>query len=169
MAFNCFTVDLLGLARTLITQVQIGLPFDPVTSKEPTFSKTFVAIWDTGATGSVIMQKVINELGLKDSGIKTAIGVDGEHLTKTYLVSIGLPNRVGFPSVRVTSGKVLHADVLIGMDIISHGDFSVTNYAGKTCFSFRIPSLERIDLGIEPKKASDPIPDAKPPIPPATA
>ena len=162
MSFNCFTLDCPGLARTLITQVQIGLPFDPATSKEPSLSKTFIAIWDTGATGSVIMQKVIDELGLKDSGMTTAIGIEGEHPTNTYLVSIALPNRIAFPSIRVTSGKVLHADVLIGMDIISNGDFSVSNYGGKTCFSFRIPSIERIDLGIQLIKAVDPV-SSKPP------
>lgn len=31
-------------------------------------------------------------------------------------------------------------DVLIGMNIISLGDLSVTNYEGKTVFSFRVPS-----------------------------
>ena len=35
--------------------------------------------------------------------------------------------------------------VLIGMDIITSGDFSVSNYNGKTVFTFRTPSQERID------------------------
>ena len=37
-------------------------------------------------------------------------------------------------------------DVVIGMDIITRGDFAVTNLDGKTTFSFRIPSLADIDF-----------------------
>ncbi len=36
-------------------------------------------------------------------------------------------------------------DVLIGMDVIGLGDFSITNKDGKTTFSFREPSMEEID------------------------
>ncbi len=36
-------------------------------------------------------------------------------------------------------------DVLIGMDIISNGDFAVSNYDGKTYFSFRLPSQEHVE------------------------
>ena len=36
-------------------------------------------------------------------------------------------------------------DVLIGMDIIRHGDFSITNTNSATTFSFRIPSVAEID------------------------
>lgn len=36
-------------------------------------------------------------------------------------------------------------DVLIGMDIISNGDFAISNYEGRTQFSFRIPSQEHIE------------------------
>jgi hypothetical protein len=55
-------------------------------------------------------------------------------------------NEVGFLYLRVTQAKIKDADILIGMDIISAGDFVVTNYEGKTVFSFRIPSCECIDF-----------------------
>lgn len=45
-------------------------------------------------------------------------------------------------SVRVTEGMHQGCDVLIGMDIISPGDFSVTNQGDKTAFLFRLPSME---------------------------
>ena len=32
------------------------------------------------------------------------------------------------------------------MDIISRGDFAVTNKNGKTTYSFRMPSIEQIDF-----------------------
>jgi hypothetical protein len=57
-----------------------------------------------------------------------------------------LPNKIGIVGVNVTEG-ILGGDVeiLIGMDIISMGDFSVTHVGGKSCFSFRIPSIKSID------------------------
>ena len=37
-------------------------------------------------------------------------------------------------------------DLLIGMDIISKGDFSISTFNDVTCFSFRIPSRGLIDF-----------------------
>ena len=105
----------------------------------------FDAIWDTGATHSVIKQAVVDACGLAPTGMTKVQVVGGEHSAETYLVSILLPNRVLFSSVRVTKGDIPGADVLIGMDIISMGDFSVTNSGGITKFSYRTPSIEHID------------------------
>lgn len=41
------------------------------------------------------------------------------------------------------------SDLIIGMDIITQGDFSITNFGGRTLFSFRIPSLHSIDYESE--------------------
>jgi predicted aspartyl protease len=146
MSTRSFTINAPGILRVLATPVHIGPAFDPATSKPPFSKAPYKGIWDTGATGSVIMQKVVNDLALKPFGMTKVIGVNGEHFTETYYVSIGLPNGVGFSSVRVTKGNVLSADVLIGMDIISTGGFAITHVAGKTCFSFRNPSMEKIDF-----------------------
>lgn len=40
-------------------------------------------------------------------------------------------------------------DVLIGMDVISKNDFAISNYNGKTQFSFRIPSQNDVDYKAE--------------------
>ena len=47
--------------------------------------------------------------------------------------------------VQVSEAVLNGFDVLIGMDIITLGDFSITNVNGKTVFSFRIPSTETVD------------------------
>ena len=66
---------------------------------------------------------------------------------EVYLVNIGLPNGVGFLHVQVTKGTIAPGvDVLIGMDIINQGDFTVTNKGGITVFSFRYPSAIHIDF-----------------------
>ena len=40
----------------------------------------------------------------------------------------------------------LERTFFIGMDIINAGDFVITNVEGKTCMSFQIPSVRRIDF-----------------------
>ena len=52
----------------------------------------------------------------------------------------------------VEMGDVQGAQVLIGMDVIAQGDFSITNYKGITWFSFRVPSLHQLDY-VEDNKA----------------
>ncbi|MCK4676717.1 MAG: SEC-C domain-containing protein [Bacteroidales bacterium] len=71
--------------------------------------------------------------------------------TDTYFVSFILPNKVRVNGVRVAEVPQLtgNVDMLIGMDIITLGDFSVTNVGGKTVFSFRTPSVKMIDYVAE--------------------
>ncbi|MCH7484735.1 MAG: retroviral-like aspartic protease family protein [Chloroflexi bacterium] len=102
-------------------------------------------IWDTGATNSVISRAVIDACGLAPTGMTRVHGVHGSAEAETYLVNIALPNMVIFSAVRVTKGDIGGVDVLVGMDIISSGDFSVTNCDGITKFSYRTPSIEHID------------------------
>ena len=52
---------------------------------------------------------------------------------------------MGFCEVKATLGNMAGADILIGMSIISQGDFAITNQGGKTTFSFRMPSSGTID------------------------
>ena len=139
-----FTVTAQGRLLVIATPVDVGAAFDP--SVATPALKRYGAIWDTGATASVITEKVVTECGLKPIGITKAHGADGEYLTEVYLVCIGLPNGVGFSSLRVTKGKMAGCDLLVGMDVISQGDFALTNQGGKTCFSFRYPSAERVDF-----------------------
>jgi uncharacterized protein YchJ len=75
--------------------------------------------------------------------VHTASGTD---IVNTYLINIGLPNKVRFALVPVTEAQLSGTDVLIGMDIISVGDFAITNKDGKTTFSFQLPATHKIDF-----------------------
>ena len=60
--------------------------------------------------------------------------------------SLRLPNNLQIQNVMVSSGNLGEGvDFLIGMDIITLGDFSITNLNGNTMFSFRFPSCETIN------------------------
>lgn len=109
------------------------------------------ALWDTGATSSCISDQVVSSLGLITTG-KTLIKTPaGPKEVSTYLIDIVLPNNVCVSDVRVCDSDIglQGLDLLIGMDIIGLGDFSVSNYNGNTAFSFRIPSKQLTDYVLQ--------------------
>lgn len=153
-----------GFLKTLVNEILISEAYNPKTPPDPLPKRlTYQAIWDTGATNTVISQNVANDLGLHPTGRTRVSGVHGPEEVNTYLVNVYLPNNVGFPGVRVTEGKLVGCDVLIGMDIIRSGDLAISNFNNRTIFSFRFPSIEETDYQMEinnetkaMKKNSDP-------------
>lgn len=85
--------------------------------------------------------------GLQPIGMAKVHAYNSTSNSEVYLVSIQLPNHVKFLDVKVTKGALMgtETDVLIGMDIITLGDFVITNKDGNTVFSFRTPSCAEID------------------------
>lgn len=106
----------------------------------------FRALWDTGADGSVISNSVVSALGLIPDGKIRVYHADGMSLVNTYTIDLRLPSGVVFRKLMVTSGDLKDTDVLIGMDVISMGDFAITASHGVTRFSFQIPSTHDIDF-----------------------
>jgi SEC-C motif len=92
----------------------------------------------------------VADLQLPSIGARN-VGVGGGTLaTTSHLVNIALPNKAMFPMVSVAKMVLLGGiDVLIGMDILGLGDFTVTHYGGKTTFSFCCPSRREIDFVAE--------------------
>jgi hypothetical protein len=125
--------------------------YDPQSGLPQPIGMPFVGIWDTGASGTVINSKIIKGLNLKPSG-KTwvsAVGSGGkvnQYLTDTYSINVILPNKVTIMGVVAAEGEIGGGDTLIGMDIITVGDFAVTNFQGKTTLNFRTPSVQEIDF-----------------------
>ena len=146
--FKAFTVEYSGTASSLQTQCGVcpGVAIEALAAgeKHPEV-KTVEAIWDTGAEVSSISTRVASEMGLVSLGKAHNSTAAGFVEVDVFAVNILLPNGVNFAMVPVTGNDLGDVDMLIGMDIISKGDFSVTNVDGKTTFSFRIPSMERID------------------------
>jgi predicted aspartyl protease len=119
-------------------------------------------IWDTGATGCVISKEAAQQLNLQPIGMTKVNHADGESVVNKYLVNIGLPNGVIFPRVVVTEGRLFTNAMLIGMNIISQGDFAVTNHNGCSMFSFRLPSMEAIDFIVQQPRIEKPKPTHTP-------
>ena len=147
VGFKAFTCSYPKLSNILLSKVLISIEFDPKVIKEhrPAHHE-FNAIWDTGATNTVISHNVVAKLDLKPIDLVRTQTTGGVHLSNVYYVNIVLPNNVGFSRRRVTEGNIGGFDVLIGMDIITKGDLAISNFNQKTTFTFRIPSLEKFDF-----------------------
>jgi predicted aspartyl protease len=145
------------LSNVLINKVYISeaISSSSLQIKRPPGAREYKALWDTGATGSVVTRKVVDECGLKPIGRANVHHAKGKTTSLVYLVSVFLPNNVCFPSLRVTEGDLAgNIEVIIGMDIMGRGDFAISNKDGKTTFTFRMPSLERIDFVEQVKNLS---------------
>ena len=108
---QAFTVEYGGLVNSLITKVLVVSPFDK--------SKTIEikAIWDTGATHSVITDSVFKQLSLFAIDQTVVNGVNSRKTVPVTLIHIGLPNKFLIPNHRVTVCDIAGGDMLIGMDM----------------------------------------------------
>lgn len=143
---KAFTIEYEGLVFALETRCGVCEAYDPAAPnvRHPAVQQCN-AIWDTGAMRSVISTSVVKRLSLKPTGMTRIFHANGESVVNTYSVNILLPNQVFFSSLPVTEGLLNDTDVLIGMDIISRGDFSITAANNKTKFSFQLPSTHDVD------------------------
>ena len=92
----------------------------------------FIGIVDTGSTNSSITKEVINRLGLKPIGEHTSYSTEGRYNANEYTVDLKFGD-IEFHNVSVAEVTLpKDIDFLIGMDIISQTDFSITNSGGKT-------------------------------------
>ena len=107
----------------------------------------FTALWDTGATGGVISQTVVDACELLVTGTRTMRHAQGSiRGVSAYTINMKLPNDLEFQALPVILGDLPGYDMLIGMDIIGLGDFAITHPESDTKFSFRIPSQADIDF-----------------------
>ena len=108
---------------------------------------TYRAVWDTGAMRTVLSERVVDELRLTVTGYERLASVGAVRDATEHFVDIYLPNRLGVIDTPILKGDLPgKTDVLIGMDIITLGDFAVTNFGDKTVMSFRFPSVRTIDF-----------------------
>ena len=136
--YRAFTVQWNGPMRALKTDAWIEYNGNQL---------KVVGLWDTGATSTCISYDVVSKLNLVSTG-KTRIQTpSGSKEVNTYLLDVILPNKVAIRDVPVLDSDIgaQGLGLLVGMDIIALGDFTVTNVERKTCFTFRIPSKQKVD------------------------
>lgn len=111
-------------------------------------SRQYKALWDTGANSSCISMDVVHDLSMISTGKIPVRTPSGTGIRDTYLLDVVLPNSVRIQDLMVCDSEIGSQGIgmLLGMDVISRGDFAVTHPNGKTMFSFRIPSTSAIDF-----------------------
>lgn len=142
-----FTADYNKTVREILTEIKISPPIqENISLNDNRLFKT-VALWDTGATNCVVTPATARILGLQPISVTRVNHAGGISNANVYLVDIYLPNKVRIQGVRVTECDEAAGNfgVIIGMDVISLGDFTISNANRRTTLSFRMPSLERID------------------------
>lgn len=145
---HAFTIRFNGLARDLITDVKVCEAYDPAVPPDPLPNpEPAKGLWDTGATHTSISVGLAAKLGLISTGKIKVDHADGESICETYVINLTLTNGILIPGLTVNASKLpMKCDMLIGMDVISEGDFALSQESGKTLFSFRIPSSHTVDF-----------------------
>jgi len=101
------------------------------------------ALWDTGAMLSAVTPEIEKKLNLVSTNRIKVNGIGNYSIADVVMVSIRLPNLVELKNARIlVLNLVKDVDMLIGMDIIRLGDFSISNGAGETLFTFAMPPFE---------------------------
>jgi len=104
---QAFTVQYDRRVGQLLVKVALSEAFDPKSGLPPPPTQEFLAIWDTGASGSAINSKVVAALNLKPIGMSQMHTAGGIGHTNNYLVNVHLPNRVAFSGLRVAEVTLL--------------------------------------------------------------
>lgn len=141
---SALTVSASGIARVMISPIIVE-------NTKTGVAEETKAIWDTGATGSAITKSLANKLGLVPVSETQVKGVHGVKFgVNVYAVKITLNNQSVVFVLPVTECDQLSDDgeteFLIGMDVITKGDFAITNNQGKTVMTYRTPSVGKMDF-----------------------
>lgn len=108
-------------------------------SKSIDNSRIYRALWDTGATETLISDKVVKELNLDKTGEVEVSTINGVIKVKRYTCKLLLQDHT--KSINIQPAEFSHrieCDVIIGMDIIQYGLFILD----KGEFSFDIDQLK---------------------------
>lgn len=159
--YTPLTVKFTGLVDRLMTTGGVSLPYNPHEKRieDLDFDVEWgEALWDTGATQSVITEKVAEKLGLQPTGKRDIRTGSGPEVWNVYLVNIHLNNDIILFNAPVAACPDDESgfDLIVGMDILKRGDFAITNRDGITTMSFRSPSIETIDYEEELRQLQTP-------------
>jgi hypothetical protein len=141
-------VDYRRIVDEIATPVYLGASFALNKPIVPPYNQRFIAVWDTGATSTCISENIAMQFSFRLSGQANIRSVTGTSKCNTYLLALHpFGERIIIPELEV-SGCIenIGCDILIGMDVISMGDFAICNKNLSTTFSFRIPSVGSINF-----------------------
>lgn len=137
-----------GITNELTTPVNV-LPASIMGRRSDSCVIEVTALWDTGAVGTCIKPWLKDSLNLRLLSTSTLLeGVGGNVRAYMAFINIQLAHNIEIEDCLAHIAEFPgNADILIGMDIISMGDFAVCNTNNVTSFSFVIPPFpDRINF-----------------------
>ena len=99
------------------------------------------ALWDTGSTESLISENIVKMIDPILKSKAKYVTKDSVIESEIYAVSLSLSEEITFRDVLMKKADLSekNVDIVIGMDIISRGDFEIRNYNKLVEFAFIIP------------------------------
>ena len=129
---NAFTLKYHKLMNTLPYEVEVSFLDKSVKLKN--------AIWDTGASASSINIKYADVLGLRPISFTTIHTANGPCSVPVFYINIKFNENLSIDGIAVTGANLVGIDMLLGMDIINRGQFTISNNNEGTTISFLSPS-----------------------------
>lgn len=143
---SALTYHFVGIKNEIVTDVKIKNSIDNQ-------SISTKGLWDTGAQNSAITKKAAQSLGLVALKKANIRGVHGIQEVNVYFIEIFLSNEnITVPCLVSECDELSNdgsVDLLLGMNVISKGDFVISNYSGNTTMTFRVPSIQDTDFVAE--------------------
>ena len=133
------TLDFIDKPELIVSDIFIA----PNEETEPLLYK---AIWDTGSMQTSISQKIVSRHRLFCIDKKLIKSFRGVSEQSIYDICIGFASSGrGYSHVKVTDGVPydLGCDVIVGMDIISLGDFHLRKENDEYIFTFKLYDYEQ--------------------------
>jgi len=140
-SFTTQVPNLQGVGPVVEVRLAVGLIIEEVLRRSNENIPTPVpvlAMIDTGATGTVVREDFVRQLGLKPVGI-TQINTPSSTNVQCYeyLIRILFPNNVIVETVAIAAPlQGQHIQCLIGRDVLRHGVFIYTGYIDSFTLSF---------------------------------
>lgn len=141
---NAFTLRIPGQLADIRSYVVVANP----DHKESKFGT--MAVWDTGSPICFISEKLMKLLGLEFDSEISGHGFFGSGSTVFGTVSLRLVSGGRFIDIKAAVVPDIHrgakCQMLIGMNVIGKGQFSLSFKDGYSTFSFAIPAVDSGDL-----------------------
>ena len=140
-SFTTQVPNLQGVGPIIEVQLAVGLINEEILKKNDQSIPTPVlisAMIDTGATGTVVQEDIIQQLGLNPTGV-TLINTPSSTNVECYeyLVRLLFPNNVVVETTIIgVPLKGQHIQCLIGRDVLRHGVLIYVGYTDTFTLSF---------------------------------
>ena len=129
-----FSISLGSLADEIVTECEF------VSLEQQRRVKALRAMWDTGSNATILSTKLVSELRPDHFGQGGMTGIGGQSEGDTYLMHVSLPTGDIITYQEVYEANLGDYDAIIGMDIITRGNFHLDCDHGETLFSFELPN-----------------------------